>query len=104
MNRLTLVEGYRNLLRTIYSQRAYFERIKTFLAEYQLPPALSPNAVKRRVRVFLRILWKLGFIERGKRYFWKLLLHVIQNYPQKFAPAMQMAIYGFHLRKVVAEI
>lgn len=104
MNRLTLVEGYRNLLRTIYSQRAYFERSKTFLAEYQLPPALSPKAVKRRMLVILKIIWKLGFIERGKQYFWRLLLHVIHNYPQKFSQAMQIAIYGFHFRKVVAKI
>jgi len=104
MNRLTLVEGYRNLLRTIYSQRAYFERIKTFLAEYQLPPALSPKALRRQVLVILKIIWNLGFIERDKRYFWKLLLHVIHNYPQKFSQAMQMAVYGFHFRKVVAKI
>ncbi len=104
MNPLTLIEGYRNILKTIYSQREYFERIKTFLAEYQLPPELSPKAVKRRVRVFLKIMWKLGFIEKDKRYFWKLLLHVIHNCPQKFGQAMQMAIYGFHFRKVVAEM
>jgi hypothetical protein len=104
MNRLTLVEGYRNLLGTIYSQQANFERIKVFLAEYQLPPALSPKAVKRQVLVFLKIIWKLGIIEKGKLYFWKLLLHVMHNCPQKFSQAMQMAIYGFHFRKVVAEL
>ena len=104
MNRLTLVEGYRNLLRTIYSQRAYFERIKTFLAEYKLPPACSADVVKQRLLVFLRVVWKLGFIERGKTYFWKLLLHVIHNCPQKIGQAIQMAIYGFHFRKVIAEL
>jgi hypothetical protein len=104
MNRLTLVEGYRNLLKAIYSQRAYFERIKTFLAEYKLPPACSADVVKQRLLVLLRVVWKLGFIERGKRYFWKLLLHVIHNYPQKIGQAIQMAIYGFHFRKVIAEL
>jgi radical SAM superfamily enzyme YgiQ (UPF0313 family) len=104
MNRSVLIKGYKRILKTIYSQKEYFERIKTFLAEYQLPAVPSPKAVKRSVLIFLKVLWKLGIVEKGKRFFWKLLFHVLHDCPQKFSQAMQLAIYGFHFRRVVAEI
>jgi radical SAM superfamily enzyme YgiQ (UPF0313 family) len=68
-----LMEGYRRILRTIYSQEQYFERIKTFLAEYRLPRIPSPHLQRGSIAALFRAVWHLGIWEEGKRYFWKLV-------------------------------
>jgi len=101
-----LIEGYRRILKTIYSQGAYFERVKTFLQEYRLNSITRPPSRinLQDIRAFIRALWRLGVLEKGSRFFWKLLFYVLSNCPQKFPEAISMAIRGFHLRRVAAAI
>lgn len=97
-----LMEGYRRILRTIYAQKEYFERIKTFLAEYR-PPNVPVTQMKRQdIRAFFRAVWYLGIWEEGKRYFWKLVFHVLRHHHRQFPQAIELAIYGYHFRSVAA--
>jgi hypothetical protein len=50
------------------------------------------------------ILWLLGTLEKGKKYFWKLFAFSLFKYPNKFPIAMTMAVYGYHFRRVAAKI
>jgi hypothetical protein len=50
------------------------------------------------------LIWKLGIIENGKKYFWKLVVVSLFKYPQKFSLAMTLAVYGFHFRKIAATL
>jgi radical SAM superfamily enzyme YgiQ (UPF0313 family) len=99
-----LIKGYVKILTDIYSQKEYYTRVKKFLQTYQLPkwnvkfPSLS------ELRAFLKLTWRLGFREKGKIYFWKLLVYSLVYYPKKFALAMTMAVYGFHFRRVTQKI
>ncbi|MBN1687167.1 MAG: DUF4070 domain-containing protein [Spirochaetales bacterium] len=99
-----LVDGYKSILRTIYSQKAYFERIVTFLKEYRKPEKAGRKVGMREIKAFLRALFHLGLLEKGRWYFWKLMAHVLRNYPGSFPFAMDLAIRGFHYRKVAASI
>jgi radical SAM superfamily enzyme YgiQ (UPF0313 family) len=99
-----LMDGHRRILRTIYAQKEYFERIKTFLAEYRLPAIASPRLTRGRIAALFRAVWHLGFWEEGKRYFWKLVFHVLRHHRSKFPQAIEMAIYGYHFRAVTAAL
>ncbi len=104
MNPQTLIDGYKSILKTIYSQKAYFERIVTFLKEYKKPRKAGKGTGYREIRAFLRALLHLGLLEKGRWYFWKLIAHVLRNYPHKFPLAIDLAIKGFHYRKVAASV
>ena len=104
MNLQNLKEGYKKIVRTIYSQKEYYERVKTFLQEYHLPSLKTPKITFCEIRAFLKSLWVLGVLEKGKRYYWKLLFFALFRHPQKFALAVTLAIYGFHFRRVVETI
>ena len=104
MNYDQLVLGYKKVIKTIYSQKEFYERVKTFLKEYQLPSKSSISVHIHDLIAFLKSLWILGIRENGKRYYWKLLLFIIFRYPKKFPVAIRMAIYGFHFRRVVETI
>ena len=104
MNPTKLLAGYKKVLRSIYSQKEYYERVKTFLREYRLPEKMSPRVTFNDVIAFMKSIWILGVRENGRKYYWKLLFFSLLRFPKKFALAVKFAIYGFHFRRIVATI
>lgn len=104
MSYKNLISGYSKLLHSIYSQQEYFKRVKEFLNEYNLPNWQRSKITLRELKAFIRLLWVLGVVEKGKKYFWKLLLLSLFKYPKKFTTAMTLAVYGFHFRKVIRTV
>jgi radical SAM superfamily enzyme YgiQ (UPF0313 family) len=101
MNYQKLVKGYKDVIETIYSQKVYYERIKTFLSEYQPKITRSTILTIHHLIAVLKTFWKLGVLEKGRLYYWKLFFLTIFKYPQKFKVAMTLAVYGFHFRKII---
>ena len=101
MNYDTLVRGYRRILDTIYSHKKYYERIKTFLDEYRSLDKKPFVVQYEYVCAFLKSLWILGVKDKGRRYYWKLLVWTVFKRPRNFQLYITMAIYGFHFRKVI---
>jgi radical SAM superfamily enzyme YgiQ (UPF0313 family) len=102
MNRDKLVEGYKQLLKTIYSPKKYYERIATFLEDYHPKGKrkIVLGNIYRDSKAFLKSMWRLGLISRSRKYYWKLILRCLVKYPKKFPIAVTMAIYGFHFQKI----
>ena len=98
-----LVEGYKRIIRTIYSGRAYMERVLTFLKEYRLPES-NGTITMNQFGALLRALWRLGVLDREKGLFWALLRQTLRDNPRKLPQAVTLAIKGFHFRRVAAEI
>jgi radical SAM superfamily enzyme YgiQ (UPF0313 family) len=99
MNLDTLHDGYKRILRYIYSPRPFYQRIKTFLREYKPP--------KRRGRIrfsyllaFTRSLYRFGIVNRGRIQYWKLLVWTQFRRPRLFPEAITLAICGYHYRKI----
>lgn len=104
MNYRELMNGYSKIIKTIYSQKEYYLRVKHFLNNYRLP-SWNKNKIKlKEVRAFMMLLWLLGTLEKGKRYFWKLFAFSLFRHPDKFPIAMTMAVYGYHYRRIAAKI
>jgi radical SAM superfamily enzyme YgiQ (UPF0313 family) len=98
-----LKSGYKELVTSIYSPKTYYERVKTFLIEYEMPS--FPKRLKwRDIKALFRSMWVLGLLEKGKRYYWRLFFYSLFRCPRKFPLAITMAIYGFHFRRVAATI
>jgi len=99
MNLDALREGYKGILRHIYSPEHYYRRIKTLLREYR------PLKTRRRFRfphmlALVRSFYRLGLMDAGRWHYWKLLLWTQFRRPRLFAHAVILAIYGYHFRKV----
>ena len=104
MDHQKLLQGYRNIVKTIYSQKEYYERMKTFLKEYHPPAKHTVRVTYREIQAFFKSLWILGVMENGKRFFWKLIILTLLKYPGKFALSVKMAIYGYHFRRIAETI
>ena len=95
-----LVEGYRKILKTIYSPREYYIRVKSLIRESHPFPVLKPKIKITDIKTLLKSMWILGIREKGKRYYWKLFLYSLFRHPKKFPLTITMSIYGFHFRKI----
>ena len=95
----TLREGYRNIMRHIYSPRHYYQRVKTFLREYK-PPKIKTPLDFEYIRAFFRSVYHLGIVDKERVYYWKLLFWTLSRRPGLFPLAITLAVYGFHFRKI----
>lgn len=99
-----LMRGYTKILKTIYEDKEYYKRVKTFLKVYKMPDWGIKAPSFSETITFFKLIWKLGFVDQGKLYFWKLLFYSLINYPKKFVLAMTFAVYGYHFREIVKTI
>ena len=94
-----LREGYRTILRHIYSPKQYYERVRTFLREYRAPSRQAPLRA-RDVMAFLRSVVRLGILAKGRLHYWRLLAWTYFCRPELLPLAVTLAITGHHCREV----
>jgi radical SAM superfamily enzyme YgiQ (UPF0313 family) len=95
----TLLEGYSDLMRHIYSPKQYYDRIKTFLRVYKTPKVGLPLNFQRFL-AFFRSTIRLGIFGKERVQYWKILVWTLFHRPRLFRLAIAFAIYGHHFRKI----
>ena len=96
-----LREGYRKILSQIYSPKFYYERVVTFLREYQ-PPQITVPFERQHFLALWRSIYLLGIRGTERVQYWRLFFWTLFRRPRSFPLAITFAIYGFHFRQVVA--
>ena len=98
-----LLDGYQKVLNTIYSQKYYCRRIKTFLRNYDISRRGRARIKWSDIKAFLRSIWCIGVIEKGKIHYWMLILWSLKD-PRRMPLAVRFSIYGYHFRKMLKSI
>ncbi len=103
LDRHVLIEGYRNLVKHLYSPQMYYARALTFLRQYR-PRARVPRCAGRTsVPCFTRSgLWACGPTAAAE--YWKFMLRSLLFHPRQFVEAATLAILGHHFRIVAARL
>ncbi len=99
MGLVALREGYRKILDQIYSPKLYYERVKTFLQDYE-PPRIRVHFEFEYILAFLRSIYQLGIKGVERVHYWRLFFWTLFRRPRLFPLAITLAIYGFHFRQV----
>ena len=95
-----LKEGYRKILSHIYAPKYYYERVRTFLREYQ-PPKIRIQLEPQYILAFWRSIYQLGIRGAERVHYWRLFFWTLFRHPRLFPLAITFAIYGFHFRQVI---
>ncbi|MBN1595936.1 B12-binding domain-containing radical SAM protein [candidate division FCPU426 bacterium] len=95
-----LIEGYKKIIKQIYSPANYYKRAFTFLKQFNMPRIRPFKLQFNLLLAFFRSTVRLGIIGRERFYYWKLVLWTLFNRPVSFPIAINLAINGFHFRKV----
>lgn len=103
LNREFLQSGYRDLMKKLYEPRIYYQRVRTFLKNHRTTgPRLRLSWVD--FKAFLKSFWLLGVWHRGRVAYWIFFWSTLLRRPGQFRQAIEMAILGYHFRRVAQEI
>jgi radical SAM superfamily enzyme YgiQ (UPF0313 family) len=94
-----LLKGYQKVVSTIYSPKNYYARVLTFLKNYKPGRNDKPRYRFCDIVAFLKSIWRLGIIGKGRLSYWKLIFWSLRR-PRYFHLAVTLAICGFHFRTI----
>lgn len=101
MEAARLVEGYKMILRTIYSPGEYYRRALDCL-ERVVTEAVEPrrSGLIGDAVTLARVVLRLGVRDRERREFWRYMYRALAGHREKFALAVTFAALGYHFRRV----
>jgi radical SAM superfamily enzyme YgiQ (UPF0313 family) len=103
MNREFLQAGYRDLVKKLYEPGNYYRRIRTFLKSHR-PSGPSKRLSRADFIAFLKSFWLLGVWHRGRIGYWRLFVGTLFRRPRQFPHAIELAILGYHFRRVAKSL
>jgi len=103
LDRAFLIGGYRALMRRLYEPRTYYRRCRTFLATYR-PGGPRVARPPRDLLAVLRSAWLLGIRQSGRTAYWLFFLSTLLRRPWQIPHAVELSIFGYHYRRVAAEL
>lgn len=98
-----LVSGYRELMKQLYEPRHYYQRIRMFLQSHR-PNGPRLHRSRADCLAFLKSFWVLGVWHRGRVGYWRLFWSTLLRRPRQFPQAIELAILGYHFRRVAQEL
>jgi radical SAM superfamily enzyme YgiQ (UPF0313 family) len=102
MDATKLVEGYRSVLRQIYSSEAYYKRVKLYLSRIQ--SARGEKRFKERwltpsnARALVTSIVRQGVFSSHRWSYWKFFAAAATRYRHSFGTAMTLAVMGYHFQ------
>jgi radical SAM superfamily enzyme YgiQ (UPF0313 family) len=104
MDRLTLIQGYKRVLSTIYDPTLgnYFERCLTMFKNRGAAESSVPRVGKKELMALAKSFKRQLFSRQGPAYF-RFLLKVLKDHPNMFPEAVRFAVLGYHFEKVTRQ-
>jgi radical SAM superfamily enzyme YgiQ (UPF0313 family) len=101
MDATLLIEGYKSIVRTIYSPREYYQRALNCLERVvSSTPESHRDGFASDVLSLARVVMALGVRDHARGEFWWYLRQTLARHRGKFADAIRFAAMGYHLRKL----
>jgi hypothetical protein len=94
-----LVEGYRSLMKQIYSPKNYYRRVRKLLTELKEPEINQPINWQRFLSLF-RTAFRLGVLGEERFQYWQLMFWTLTRKPKQLSLAVTLSIFGHHYRKI----
>jgi radical SAM superfamily enzyme YgiQ (UPF0313 family) len=94
-----LRKGYLSILDKIYSRKLYYQRVKTFLRDYQTQKS-DVTIEFSEVVALLRTMVVMGLNPKEAFYYWNLFFWTLFKFPNKFPLAITLTVYGYHFRSI----
>jgi len=94
-----LLDGYRSIMKQIYSPHNFYRRVRNFLIDLRAPYITIPMDFQRFL-AFIRSAFRLGILGKERFQYWHLLLWTLIRKPALLPLAVTLAIYGHHFRRI----
>lgn len=107
MDEKTLYDGFMELITNIYLPEKSYQRLIRFFNTYQTPETSTEVQTKYRLRdikMIFRIFYLLGFKDRYRKFFWKLILWSVINKPKYLDKAIFYGIMIYQMHQTYLHI
>lgn len=96
-----LKDGYKSVLKHIYSSKEYYLTVLEFLNAYR--PVKRRRITLLGIIAFFNSILYLGILDKWKDsvYFWKLLLKGLIYYRKSLGESVMLMIIGYHFRQLL---
>ncbi len=96
-----LIDGYKQIVNTVYSKKEYYDRVHTFIKNYnhQVDEYFNWEALLAMVKS----VFYMGILDKSRFYYWKTFFISLVKYPQAFTKFIAMSIYYAHFKKVFVD-
>jgi len=101
-----LIEGYKSIVRHIYSPREYYERALANLRHVQREqtPTMHGGITGNDLATVVRIITALGIRDRFRGEFWRFMTRVFMEHRGKIEDGLTHAALGYHLRALAEQV
>lgn len=94
-----LLNGYEHIVKSIYSTKNYYDRIRAFIKDYN--PRCKARIKLEEVKALFKSFWVVGVCSKARFHFWRLLFSTLFKKTRSFPVAVELAILGLHFQKVM---
>jgi hypothetical protein len=102
MDATRLVEGYRSVLKRIYSCEAYYDRVKLYLSRTHARAGKGNTRqrwlTRSNARALVTSIVRQGVFGRQRWSYWRFVLTVATRYRHCVGAAMTLAVMGYHFQ------
>lgn len=96
-----LIDGYKQIVNTVYSKKEYYDRVLTFIKNYnhQVDEYFNWDSLF----AVIKSVFYMGILDKSRRYYWKTFFISLAKHPQAFTKFIAMSIYYAHFKKVLID-
>lgn len=102
MDKSKIINGYKKILKTLYSPEKYYERSLTLISRMPSSVYKKRNRQKGDIKAFFKSLLIQSFSKYGFSYL-KFLVKALRINPGNFPLAVILGINGYHFFKIAGE-
>jgi radical SAM superfamily enzyme YgiQ (UPF0313 family) len=95
-----LLNGYKSIIKNIYTVKPYYKRARRFLMNYNPQISKTKRIEFTYISAFIKSIIIIGLINKGRGEYWKFFIWTLVKRPALFMDAITFAVYGYHYRTV----
>jgi len=100
MNYHDLLDGYKSIIRNIYSTKPYYKRLRQLLSNYKRISNGRAKIDLTTIKGLIKSVFVIGIVNKGRREYWKLIIWTLFHRPGSIVEALTYTVYGYHFRTV----
>ncbi len=100
MNYHDLLDGYKSIIRNIYSTKPYYKRLRQLLSNYKRISNGRAKIDLSTIKGLIKSVFIIGIVNKGRREYWKLIIWTLFHRPGSIVDALTYTVYGYHFRTV----
>ena len=100
MNYHDLLDGYKSIIRNIYSIKPYYKRLRQLLSNYKRNSNGRAKIDLSTIKGLIKSVFVIGIVNKGRREYWKLIMWTLIHRPGSMVEALTYTVYGYHFRTV----